>query len=341
VRGTTPVNSFKVDRWNTGDPTGAEIAAFTPISSATYMPPAGSCSAKLMGPTPPAWSNRALAGVSRTYTVEKQKTPCPSIAPTYSADTAVILAARRSSATASGLIKALDPGDQVTIAWKAKDWPGIVDVIGGTPLLVDAGVNVGPPSTAGTSYFFDRNPRSGVGITEGCVPSHVGVCKVIFMTVDGRQRADWSAGMTLKAFGAEFVKQGAYYAINLDGGGATEIWVDPPASTADFAPCITTVGTGCLVTKPSGPPVGERPAISALLVLPGPDAGEPGMGATTLTPPLVASTGSDPSSFLFSAADPGSIGGLVDATAGGGLGPIPVDPAFERILRIYRAANTG
>ncbi len=332
------VNSFKVDRWNAGDPSGGEIAAFTPVGNNAYKAPDSVCSAVLRDPTAPKWSSVGKAAVSRTYTVDHQDSPCPTSAPTFGPNGKVILTARKASSAASALVKALEPGDKVTITWKATGWPGVVDVIGGQPLLVDAGINVGPPSTAGASYFYKNNPRTGVGITEGCVPDHSGVCKVIIMTVDGRRASTWSSGMTLKAFAAEFIKQGAYYAINLDGGGGTVMWVDPPGPAADFGPCITIVGSGCLVNKP-GDSAGERSAVSALLVLPDPDPDEPGMGSALLTSPAVASSAFEPSSFLLSAADPGSIGGLVDAVAEGGFGPVPADPAFERILSLYRTAD--
>ena len=42
------------------------------------------------------------------------------------------------------------------------------------------------PSTC-DSYVCDRNPRTAVGATSGCITPGTGVCRIILLTVDGRQ----------------------------------------------------------------------------------------------------------------------------------------------------------
>ena len=45
---------------------------------------------------------------------------------------------------------------------------------------------------------------------------------LILMAIDGR-RPNWGLGVTLKQLSQEMIRQGAYYAINLDGGGSTSL----------------------------------------------------------------------------------------------------------------------
>ena len=77
--------------------------------------------------------------------------------------------------------------------------------------------------------------------------------------------------MTLKALGDEMLKYGAYYAINIDGGGGTSMWLN------DKGPwCISDTNGGCLVDKPSDGH--ERATLTAMLVLQGRDVNEPPIG---------------------------------------------------------------
>jgi exopolysaccharide biosynthesis protein len=80
--------------------------------------------------------------------------------------------------------------------------------------------------------------------------------KVLMVVVDGRQKK-WSIGLTLNQFARLFKRLGAVYALNLDGGGSS-----------------TMVINGEVVNRPSSG--FERRVTNALLVLPGPDPGEPG-----------------------------------------------------------------
>jgi exopolysaccharide biosynthesis protein len=62
----------------------------------------------------------------------------------------------------------------------------------------------------------DRHPRSAVGWNEK---------EIIFVTVDGRQPR-LSDGMTLPELADFLVKLQCTAAMNLDGGGSAEVWMD-------------------------------------------------------------------------------------------------------------------
>jgi hypothetical protein len=162
---------------------------------------------------------------------------------------------------------------------------------------------------------------------------------VYLITVDGREQG-WSKGMTLTRFAQEFLNQSppAYDAFNLDGGGASEMWVS--ATSSDYCEQHPPAG-GCTVNRPSDGH--ERAAITSIQVLAGvgSDPGEPDLtGGGTPVPAAVATTDPvDPTVWAqLIASDPGSTGGLVDAIARGGLGPVPTDATFQRILDAYRRA---
>ena len=172
--------------------------------------------------------------------------------------------------------------------------------------------------------------ETALGITEGCSDEDTTtVCKVIYMVVDGRQ-AGWSVGMTLKALGDEMLKYNAYYAVNIDGGGGSSMWL------ADKGPwCITDTNGGCLVDKPADG--AERATLTAMLVLQGRDVNEPPIGTVGRT--SIWNTGfgfpDDDSSDWeqLTLTDPGSTGGLLDAMAEQGELPDGLQP----FLRVYRA----
>ncbi len=174
----------------------------------------------------------------------------------------------RSSCACAKTITGLAKDDTVKITWSS--WPGVVDQIGAQPQLVANGVNVAPGPNTSSNYFYGKNPRTGVGISKGCTDTDTTTsCVVYVITVDGRQ-SGWSVGMTLPQFAKLFLhpKPPAYDAVNLDGGGATEMWV----SNKNPAYCQSSPAAGgCLVDRPSGGH--ERPTVTALQVLPGSDTG--------------------------------------------------------------------
>lgn len=91
-------------------------------------------------------------------------------------------------------------------------------VIGGGPLLLEKGeVNVRSLEEAmAPDIAYGRAPRTGIGVkADGTV---------ILMVVDGRSQ--YSAGMTLKEFAQYLKRFGAVSAVNLDGGGSSEMVLD-------------------------------------------------------------------------------------------------------------------
>lgn len=92
-------------------------------------------------------------------------------------------------------------------------WGGIVDAIGGGPVIVRGGVPVFRAlEDFGSSHLSLRHPRTGVGQrADG---------SIVFVAVDGRQRG-YSTGMTNFELAQTLVRLGAVTASALDGGGST------------------------------------------------------------------------------------------------------------------------
>ena len=91
-------------------------------------------------------------------------------------------------------------------------------VVGGGPLLVEKGVvNVrSREESMASDIAYGRAPRTGVGVkADGTV---------LLMVADGRSQ--YSAGMSLKEFATYLKRFGAVSAVNLDGGGSSEMVLD-------------------------------------------------------------------------------------------------------------------
>jgi hypothetical protein len=272
-------DAFQVDRWNAGAPRRGQIGAFTPRGGSEEQPPGNdqptsssprSCAARLVRSGPISWLGPNKARLGRSYRVDAQPQPCPKtpIAMGSAAGTVVLAAHAASPGGAS--IHSLEHGQSIRLGWTFRGWPRAVDVIGGTPQVVDGGHNVGPPYHPGDPYIFNRNPRTAVGVNKGCQDSTKDTrCKVFIVTVDGRQ-SGWSRGMRFPDLGRLMIRLGAYDAINLDGGGSTETWIRRRRSVY----CERPAGVGgCFANRPSDP--AERPAVMALVVLPRTDPGDP------------------------------------------------------------------
>jgi exopolysaccharide biosynthesis protein len=151
--------------------------------------------------------------------------------------------------------------------------------MGGGQILVKNGKNVAPAYYSGAPYILNYNPRTGVGISEGCSDADpLTECSMTLITVDGRQTStNWSKGIRLPQFAGEFIKVGSWDALNLDGGGSTTMWVQK--QNAAYCELYPVVG-GCVVNRPiTSSSGGERSIRTALVVLPGSDAGTPtGLG---------------------------------------------------------------
>ena len=119
-------------------------------------------------------------------------------------------------------------------------WAGVVDAVGGGPLIVQNGQPVFRAlEQFSSSQLSVRNPRTAVGQrADG---------RIIFMTVDGRQPG-YSTGLTNFELAQQMVRLGAVTASSLDAGGSTTMAFD-----------------GKLLNRPSDPG-GERAVADGLFV---------------------------------------------------------------------------
>ncbi|MEX2274620.1 MAG: phosphodiester glycosidase family protein [Actinomycetota bacterium] len=275
---TRTSNSFDVDEWNSGQPTGAEVSAFTPTGGSRQKAPgSGVCAAKLVADGPYRFGGGNV-GLVRDYTVDKNV--CGSPPPVAGG---LLLTAKRDTSAANNVIEPMRVASTVRLTWRVADWRKTMDVIGGAPLLVQNGRKVADDGC--DWYFCDRNPRSGVGIkADGTV---------LLIAVDGRSSS--SKGVTPEGFAQIFLDLNARYAVNLDGGGGATMWVR---------------GRG-VVNRPSDG--GERPLTNAILVLPGSDASEPNPARVAHS--LVSDRRAAAAEHA-AMTDPASTGGLLDALGG-------------------------
>lgn len=94
-------------------------------------------------------------------------------------------------------------------------WRDVVHVIGGDPILVENGA---PAALPASGMAVQRHPRTAVGIDRAG--------RWLWMVVDGR-RPGWSEGVTLAELAQLMIQAGAWWALNLDGGGSTTMLVRP------------------------------------------------------------------------------------------------------------------
>ncbi len=100
---------------------------------------------------------------------------------------------------------------------EANYWPDMNNVIQAGPMLIDNGRPAAYEESFNTSLISARHPRSAVGLNaEG---------SWVFMAVDGRNGMH-SSGATISELTEIMRGQGLIYALNLDGGGSTEIIID-------------------------------------------------------------------------------------------------------------------
>lgn len=88
---------------------------------------------------------------------------------------------------------------------------GVSTAIGGGPVLVSGGV----PARPTTNKARERHPRSAMGWN---------ATQFFLVAVDGRQ-PEHSVGMTLPELAVYMKELGCQEAMNLDGGGSTELWM--------------------------------------------------------------------------------------------------------------------
>ena len=224
---------FPIARWNDGPPAPGEIAGYSPLGGTLEPPPDAACSARLLPDGPPTLADPT--GVERDYTVDAvgcQLSAMPR-------NGGVVLAGAPATDEAIQLLT-LTPGTGMRLRWTL-GLAGVLDAVGGTPVLVRDRRPLGSCSSA-----CGANPRTGIGVTARG--------RILMVVVDGR-RPRWSLGPTMNEFGRIMRDLGAVHALNLDGGGSS-----------------TMVVRDKVVNRPSDGR--ERGISSAVLVLPGPDPGE-------------------------------------------------------------------
>ncbi|HEX9891923.1 MAG TPA: phosphodiester glycosidase family protein [Actinomycetota bacterium] len=301
---------WDVARWNDGGPGTGEIAGVAGTSGGLEKAPQHACSARLEPVDPQAmrWTEDG-AGVESDHTVTAVSCGAQALA----MEGGIVLSARP-SAEQGAFLRGMDSDQILTLSW-SMGWPGVLDALGGYPQLIRAGKVVAGSCSAS---LCKRHPRTGVGMRPDGT--------VMLVVVDGRRKR-WSKGMTLKQFARQFERLGAEWALNLDGGGSSTMWIR---------------GRG-IVNRPSDRR--ERQVSSALLVLNGPDGGEPALlsagGEGQAAPPAPAAAISLDAGDV-AALDPGSTGGLLEALAEGVFDPAQeLGGELRQALRSFRASLGG
>jgi Phosphodiester glycosidase len=223
---------FTLDRWNRRAPEPGEIVGFSPLGGTLAAPPSFSCSVRLLPQGPPHVADPD--GVDRDYLVDVAT--C-SEAP-LDRNGGVVLSTAPGTDEAEQLL-ALTPGTPMRLHWTL-GWANVFDAVGGDPILLLDGA----PTQVCASCA--RQPRTAIGVTA--------TGRILLVVIDGR-RARWSRGATLGELRTILRDLGAVDALNLDGGGSSEMVVD-----------------GEVVNRPSDGR--ERRITNAVLILPGADPGE-------------------------------------------------------------------
>lgn len=296
---TTTV-TVDVPRFNSGAPDDDRLAMFTAEGALLEVPPHDACYAGL---TPVGPRSMTAAGSVLTP-LQATGNRCGGTRPVVP-ETGGVLTANQFRGN-EPFVRSLTAGTPVQMSTQL-GFPGTVDAMGGNPLLVVSGR--AQTDLAGSGAFFARNPRTAVGVTD--------TGTLLLVVVDGRQ-GPYSAGMTLVELADLMLSLGARDAVNLDGGGSSEM-----------------VLNGLVVNRPSDGR--ERLVSTALVVLPGADTGQADLemqgpvatGAARTAPDSGAGSGGARSDLLIgpSATDPASAGGLADALRRSG---VRLPPALAR-----------
>jgi hypothetical protein len=264
--------TLAVSSWNAAQPSGGSVVGFTRRGGSIALPKPANCNLRLTGPPALAstWA-KGRSGIVDTFTVA-ETAKCGSSTYAKPTGTDVVLSSLATGAGATAL-KQFVAGDTVRIRW-TMGWPGVLDTLGGRPVLVEEGLSAG----TGPDGIFEcggtlceNQPRTAVSMTQPCTQGIAG-CKVSFVVVDGRtKKAGWSAGITLDQL-VSFLRTtlGSYAAVNLDGGGSATMFVKKQGAW-----CQTLLPTGCLVSSLANNDGNERRVTNALVLLPGIDPQEP------------------------------------------------------------------
>ena len=223
---------FTLDRWNRRAPEPGEIVGFSPLGGTLASPPSFSCSVRLLPQGPPRVADPD--GVDRDYVVDVATCSESPLDRTGG----VVISTAPGTDEAEQLL-ALTPGTPMRLHWTL-GWPAVFDAVGGDPILLLDG------APAQVCASCARQPRTAIGVTADG--------KILLVVIDGRQPR-WSRGATLGELRTILRDLGAVDALNLDGGGSSEMVVD-----------------GEVVNRPSDGR--ERRITNAVLILPGADPGE-------------------------------------------------------------------
>lgn len=287
VSGSAPLT-----RMNNGAPAASALAGWTAAGWPLESPPDEQCYALLKPAGAPAVRDDGLVETPLRAGTPRCGGPRPALPPT-----GTLVAAEPSGAGAS-FVRSLTTDVPVSMTTQL-GFPGAVDALGGNPRLVVDGA-VSAPEVDGTGAFFGRHGRTAVGVTADG--------RLLLVVVDGRQPG-YSRGMTLRELAELLQRLGAQQAMNLDGGGSSEMVVN-----------------GLTASRPSD---GQgRGIANALVVLPGADVGQPSAAAV---PAPLGSSLRGPSST-----DGGSTGGLADALLRSG---VPLPGELRRTAERFRAAQ--
>lgn len=223
---------YALDRWNRGGPAPGELVGYSSLGGSLEPPPRNACSARLLPQGSPVAAARD--GVDRDFVVDVVSCAESAIA----LEGGIVISAAPGTDEATQLLT-LAEGSPIRLHWTL-GWPNVFDAVGGVPMLLRDG------SPTPVCSRCARQPRTAVGVTASG--------KILLVVVDGRSRR--SRGATLGELRAILRDLGAVTALNLDGGGSSEMVVD-----------------GDVVNHPSDGR--ERHITNAILVLPGADPGEP------------------------------------------------------------------
>jgi Tol biopolymer transport system component len=296
-------DTWSADRWNFGAPPFNDVAVFTPAGGALEVPPPNACAARLV-----PLGGFALTGDQRTV-VRDHRVETVACSPIPMAVNGAVVVAARPGSDGGILVNSLTLGETVRLGWSV-GFTGVVDTVGGRPLLVKDGVRV---ATACPQSICKRHPRTGIGVTA--------TGRILLVVVDGRRRD--SKGVTLKKFANIMLGLHATQALNLDGGGSSTMWVRGKGKK--------------VMNEPSDGR--QRKVSSAILVRQGADPGE-AIGAARLTEQPPAPPPGRDRAGEAAALDPASTGGLAEALAEGAFGaPQPLPPELRRALRLFRSSR--
>jgi hypothetical protein len=278
MRGEEPM---PIAGWNAGAPTSSTVQAYTARGGTGVKPPGTAspetsspifCAVRLTPVSGYGWSGAGRTAITRLYRSKVQVCQKRPLGPGTESGN-VVLATKGKRGARSTWLRSLVKGTKIKLSYGFTGWPGVTDVIGGTPMLLQKAKNVAPKYYSGADNLLWYNPRTSVGVNRGCVDTDPGTtCKIWVVTVDGRQASwGWSKGMQLPRLAEELKALGARFAMNLDGGGSTAMWV----KKRNTAYCLSDPAVGgCLVNRPSAS-FGERVTIDGLSVLPSADPNTP------------------------------------------------------------------